>query len=162
MPAWAAGMLVQPSLPPPDVRVAFSALPGEKSREIEAECARSGIAVCSNASAYRADADVPIILPEVNPDHAALIEAQRRLRGWRGSIVCNSNCTITGVTIVLHALRRAFGVQNAFVVSLQAVSGAGYPGVGSASLSKSWGFCAPNAWNPLLSPCLHTPIASRW
>lgn len=134
MPEWAASMTVLPSLPPPDVQVAFSALPARDAREIEAEYARSGISVCSNASAYRTEDDVPIILPEVNPDHAALIEAQRRLRGWTGSIVCNSNCTITGATIALHALRQAFGVQRVFMVSLQAVSGAGYPGVASLDI----------------------------
>ncbi len=92
---------------------------------------RLGLKVCSNASAYRADPDVPILLPEVNPEHTGILEIQRRQRGWNGCIVTNSNCTSTGLTIALKALQDAFGLAVVFAVSLQALSGAGYPGVPS-------------------------------
>ena len=78
--------------------------------------------------------DVPILLPEVNPDHAGLLAVQRRARGWKGGIVTNPNCTSTGLTVALKALQDAFGLRRAFVVSLQALSGAGYPGVASLDI----------------------------
>jgi aspartate-semialdehyde dehydrogenase len=116
------------------VKVAFSALPTSLAREIEPEFARAGAAVCSNASAFRAEPDVPILLPEVNPDHAVLVQTQRVQRGWSGCIVTNSNCTSTGLSVALKALKEAFGLRRAFVVSLQALSGAGYPGVASLDI----------------------------
>jgi aspartate-semialdehyde dehydrogenase len=90
--------------------------------------------VCSNASAYRKEADVPILLPEVNPEHIAVIPAQQRNHGWSGWIVTNPNCTSTGMTIVLKALQDAFGLSKIFAVSMQALSGAGYPGVASMDI----------------------------
>jgi aspartate-semialdehyde dehydrogenase len=75
--------------------------------------------------------DVPLLLPEVNPEHTALMDIQRRLRGWSGGIATNPNCTSTGMTVALKALQDAFGVRRVFAVSLQALSGAGYPGVAS-------------------------------
>ena len=72
---------------------------------------------------------MPLLLPEVNPDHTRLVERQRRERGWRGCIVANANCTITGLTVALKALLDRFGLRKVFVVSMQAVSGAGYPGI---------------------------------
>ena len=135
MPEWAREMRVTGSDPQATrVAVAFSALPASSAWEVEADYARAGSAVCSNASAYRQEPDVPLVLPEVNPGHTALIPTQRRERGWSGFIVTNANCTITGLTIVLKALQETFGVQQAFAVSLQAVSGAGYPGVPSLDI----------------------------
>ncbi len=132
MPAWAAEMKVVPVSPEQiDARIVFSALPSEAACQVEPEFARAGAAVCSNASAFRTAEDVPLLLPEVNPEHIGLIPRQRRERGWRGCIVTNPNCTSTGLTVALKALQEAFGVQRAFVVSLQALSGAGYPGVPS-------------------------------
>jgi len=87
--------------------------------------------VCSNASAYRMDADVPLLIPEVNPDHTALIKVQQQNRQWSGFIATNPNCTSTGFTIAFRPLLDAFGLRKAFVVSMQALSGAGYPGVAS-------------------------------
>jgi aspartate-semialdehyde dehydrogenase len=78
--------------------------------------------------------DVPLIIPEVNPDHTALIDSQRRSRGWTGFMLTNPNCTSTGLTIALKALQCRFGLKRAVVVSLQAVSGAGYPGVPSLDI----------------------------
>lgn len=135
MPAWAAEMTVVPHDPEAiEARIAFSALPASAAYDLEPAFARCGFAVCSNASAFRDAADVPLVLPEVNPDHTALIETQRRQRGWKGFIVTNPNCTITGLTVVLKALLDPFGVERLLIVSLQAVSGAGYPGIASLDI----------------------------
>jgi aspartate-semialdehyde dehydrogenase len=135
MPEAVRGMELLPSDPAfVPVKVAFSALPASMAREIEPDFARAGAAVCSNASAFRAEPDVPILLPEVNPEHAGLVQTQRVQRGWSGCIVTNSNCTSTGLTVALKALKDAFGLRRAFVVSLQALSGAGYPGVASLDI----------------------------
>jgi aspartate-semialdehyde dehydrogenase len=92
------------------------------------------MAVCSNASAYRRQADVPLLLPEVNPDHVHLVTAQRRRTGWKGCILTDPNCTSAGMTVALRALQAAFGLRKIFAVSLQALSGAGYPGVASLDI----------------------------
>ncbi len=135
MPEWARAVRITPSNPQDaGATLAFSALPPEAALEVEASFAGYGSAVCSNASAYRLEPDVPLLLPEVNPDHTALVSTQRLQRGWRGFIVTNANCTITGLTVVLKALQDGFGLRQAFVVSLQAVSGAGYPGVPSMDI----------------------------
>ena len=117
-----------------DAPLVFSALPAGKAKEIEPEFAHAGTLVCSNASAFRYEPDVPILLPEVNPQHARLIDGQRKKRGWRGAIVTNPNCTSTGMTVTMKALQDKFGVCRVFVVSLQALSGAGYPGVTSLDI----------------------------
>jgi aspartate-semialdehyde dehydrogenase len=135
MPAWARQMVVEPTLPEAvSAQIAFSALPADLAGEIEPRFARAGFVVCSNASALRNEPDVPILLPEVNADHVRLVERQRRERGWTGCIVTNPNCTSTGLTVALKALQNAFGLRRAIVVSLQAISGAGYPGVASLDI----------------------------
>jgi aspartate-semialdehyde dehydrogenase len=135
MPAWAAKLTVLPTDPGSvQTPVAFSALPADIARSVEPEFAKAGISVFSNASAYRREADVPILLPEINPEHAELVKVQRRKRGWTGCIVTNPNCTSTGLTVVMKVLDLNFGLKKAFVVSLQAVSGAGYPGVASLDI----------------------------
>jgi aspartate-semialdehyde dehydrogenase len=135
MPKWAAEMTVQESIPGSiNAAVAFSALPSRVARDLEPQFAQAGVFVCSNASAYRQEADVPILLPEVNPDHSALVSTQRNSRGWGGGIVTNPNCTSAGMTVALKALHDAFGLQRVFAISLQALSGAGYPGVASLDI----------------------------
>ena len=135
MPAWARPMVVAPTQPESSkVKLAFSALPSDLATELEPRFAQAGIAVCSNAAAFRREPDVPLLLPEVNADHAGLVERQRRERGWAGCIVTNPNCTSTGLTVALKALQDAFGLRRAIVVSLQALSGAGYPGVASLDI----------------------------
>jgi aspartate-semialdehyde dehydrogenase len=134
MPAYAREMPVVPTEPGFDAALAFSALPAEQAKAAEPALAAAGYAVCSNASAYRMAPDVPLIIPEVNPDHTGLIAVQRRQRGWPGFILTNPNCTSTGMTIAFKALERAFGLRRAVVVSLQALSGAGYPGVPSLDI----------------------------
>src|SRR6266566_2649377 len=113
------------------VKIVFSALPGEVAGEIEVEFARAGMAVFSNAKNYRMAADVPLIVPEVNADHAAAIVQQRKLRNWHGCIVTNANCSATPLVMALKPLQEAFGVRKVMVTTLQAISGAGYPGISS-------------------------------
>lgn len=135
MPAWAQAMPVLPTAPDASpVRLAFSALPSKIAKEVEPEFAKAGIYVCSNASAFRNEPDVPLLLPEVNPEHINLLALQKSVRNWTGGILTNPNCTSTGMTVALKALQVNFGLQRAFVVSLQALSGAGYPGVPSLDI----------------------------
>jgi aspartate-semialdehyde dehydrogenase len=111
--------------------IVFSALDAPVARELEPQFARAGSIVFSNASAFRMDEDVPLLVPEANSDHAALVDVQRERRGWRGAIVCNSNCTAAVLVTALAPLEQRFGIEDVLVASLQAVSGAGYPGVAS-------------------------------
>jgi aspartate-semialdehyde dehydrogenase len=99
--------------------------------EVEADFARAGVAVFSNAKNYRMEPDVPLLIPEVNADHAAAVVEQRKRRGWPGSIITNANCSATPLVMALKPLQQAFGVRKAVVTTLQAVSGAGYPGLPS-------------------------------
>jgi aspartate-semialdehyde dehydrogenase len=137
-PDWARDMVVQPAEPTSvKAKIVFSALPADLAKQIEPEFARAGAAVCSNASAFRREADVPLLLPEVNADHVALVREQRQKRGWSGCILTNPNCTSTGLTVAFKPLQDAFGLKRAFVVSLQALSGAGYPGVASLDIADN-------------------------
>jgi len=135
MPDYAREMVVVPASPDCiDAKIVFSALHNEVAKDCEPQFAQAGFAVCSNASSYRRDEDVPLLLPEINADHVHLVEVQRQQRGWSGCILTNPNCTSTGLTVALKALDDAFGVKKVFAVSLQALSGAGYPGVSSLDI----------------------------
>jgi aspartate-semialdehyde dehydrogenase len=134
MPDYARTMVVEPTEPDGDSTLAFSALPADLAREAEPVYARAGKGICSNASAFRPEEDVPLLIPDVNPDHTRLIGPQRKTRGWKGFIVTNPNCTSTGLTMALRPVLDSFGIHSLFVVSLQAVSGAGYPGVASLDI----------------------------
>ncbi len=114
---------------PNDVRLLFSALPGGSAGRVEEDLAAAGFGVCSNASAHRMDPDVPLLIPDVNPDHTGLIPAQQARRGWPGFIVTNPNCSSTHLACALKPLQDAFGLEAVNVVTMQAISGAGYPGV---------------------------------
>jgi aspartate-semialdehyde dehydrogenase len=128
-PTYLDDMTVRPLEPGDDqVDLVFSALPGEPAREIEPAFARAGVPVISNASAHRMEPDVPLLIPEVNPEHSALIEGQHRNRGWAGYIVTNPNCSVIGLVLPLKPLHDAFGLRQVQVVTMQARSGAGYPG----------------------------------
>ncbi|MFP4321884.1 MAG: aspartate-semialdehyde dehydrogenase [Anaerolineales bacterium] len=118
---------------PLDSPIVFSALPSEVAQEVEARLARAGHMVFSNASAYRMAPDVPILMPEVNAEHLALLACQRSARNWTGGIVTNSNCTASPLVMALAPLR-AFQPEALSLVSMQAVSGAGYPGVPSLDI----------------------------
>jgi len=114
--------------------VVFSALDSGPARDIEPAFAAAGAVVFSNASAFRMDPVVPLLVPEVNPEHLDLLAAQRAHSGGRGGIVCNPNCTATVLTLALAPLHRAFGVETVMMTSMQAISGAGWPGVASLDI----------------------------
>ena len=114
--------------------VVFSALDTEPAREWEPRFAAKGAFVFSNAAAFRMDPDVPLLVPEVNPGHLALVAEQRKRRGTSGAIICNPNCTATVLTLALAPLRDVFGIEAVAMTSMQAVSGAGYPGVSSLDI----------------------------
>ena len=118
-------------------RIVFSALPGDIAKTVEWRLAEAGHIVCSNASAYRMQPDVPILLPEANAEHAALVAEQRKRYGWGGGgLATNSNCTSAPVVMALAPLRR-FGIQAVQMVSLQAISGGGYPGVPALDITDN-------------------------
>lgn len=117
----------------PSARVIFSALPAEQAAEIEPAFARAGAFVFSNASAFRMDPAVPLIVPEINSDHLDAVACQREARGWPGAIVTNPNCSAIGLTLALAPLAR-FGLRRVLVTTLQAASGAGYPGIPTLDL----------------------------
>jgi aspartate-semialdehyde dehydrogenase len=128
-------LVIQPTAPGLECRLVFSALPSDTAMSVEEQFAGAGYGVFSNASAHRMDADVPLLIPEVNPDHVALLVAQRERRRWgAGFIVTNPNCSSVGLTVALKPLNDAFGVERVVVTTLQAVSGAGYPGVPSLDM----------------------------
>lgn len=114
--------------------VVFSALDSGIAREVEPRFAAAGSLVFSNASAFRMAEDVPLLIPEVNPEHLGLLEVQRKRRGYPGGIVCNPNCTATVLTVALAPLHAAFGIDAVMMTSMQATSGAGYPGVASLDI----------------------------
>ncbi|MBK9710012.1 MAG: aspartate-semialdehyde dehydrogenase [Kouleothrix sp.] len=132
-PPAVARMVVQPSDSVADVAIALSALPTDAAVEIEPLWA-ARTAVCSNASTYRMAPDVPLLIPEVNPEHLTMIERQRAERGWKGCLVTNPNCAAIGVVMALKPLHDAFGVRQVHIATLQAISGAGYPGVASLDI----------------------------
>ena len=114
--------------------VVFSALDATVAGDIEETFARTGRCVFSNARNFRMDADVPLLIPEVNPSHLALLDVQRQVRGWSGTLVTNPNCSTVVIAMALAPLHHAFGITHLFVATLQGVSGAGYPGVPSLDI----------------------------
>jgi aspartate-semialdehyde dehydrogenase len=132
MPGDVKSLVVQPPAPPLDCDFVFSSLPGDIAKGAEEDFARAGYPVISNSSSHRMAADVPLLIPEVNPDHVALIEIQRKQRGFdRGFIVTNPNCSAIVIVIALAPLHAKFGITSCVVTTMQALSGAGYPGVAS-------------------------------
>ncbi|MCI2430765.1 aspartate-semialdehyde dehydrogenase [Candidatus Acetothermia bacterium] len=117
-----------------DCQIIFSALDSSVAGPIEEEFARAGYAVFSNAKNHRMDEDVPILIPEVNPEHLKLIELQRAQRRWKGFIVTNGNCSTITLCMALAPLERDFGIERVLATTMQAVSGAGYPGVPSLDI----------------------------
>ena len=112
-----------------DAEIVFSALDSSVAGEAEERFAAAGRHVLSNAKNHRMDPDVPLVIAEVNPDHLGLLEVQRRRRGWRGGIVTNGNCSTIVAALALAPIHERYGVEKVFVSTMQAVSGAGYPGV---------------------------------
>ena len=114
--------------------IVFSALDSSVAGEVEAAFARAGKFVLSNAKNYRMEPDVPLVIAEVNPEHLRILDAQRRRRGWKGGIVTNGNCSTIVAALGVAAIHERFGISKAFVSTMQAVSGAGYPGIPSLDI----------------------------
>jgi aspartate-semialdehyde dehydrogenase len=114
--------------------VVFSALDTAPATDLEPAFAAAGAMVFSNAAAFRMSPEVPLLVPEVNSSHLGLLEVQRHHRGWTGGIVTNANCTATVLVMALAPLHEAFGVEAVLMTSMQAISGAGYPGVPSLDI----------------------------
>jgi len=132
-PADVLPMRVEACTPGRGPRIMFSALDANAAKEIEPAFAAAGHIVVSNARSFRMDPSVPLVIPEVNAEHLALIARQRREKGWKGAIVTNPNCSTVVMSMVLAPLRQ-FGLSRVMVTTLQAVSGAGYPGVASLDI----------------------------
>ena len=115
-------------------QVVFSALDAVAAGDLEPAFARTGCIVLSNAKNFRMEADVPLVIPEVNAAHLALIAVQRAARGWPGAIVTNANCAATAAALAMAPLHERFGLKSVFMATMQAVSGAGYPGVPSLDI----------------------------
>ncbi len=132
MPSSVRDMVVQSCEPGLECDLVFSGLPSDVAGPVEEQFAAAGYWVSSNASSHRMDPDVPLLVPEVNPDHMGIIEHQKRRRGWkRGFIVTNPNCCAAPLAMVLRPLADHFGLSKVLVVTMQALSGAGHPGVAS-------------------------------
>ena len=134
LPESIAAIVVRECAPPLGARIVFSALDAEVAGPIEQEFARAGAHVVTNTRTHRMEADVPLLIPEANADHLALIDRQGRERGWKGAILANPNCSTAALVLALAPLHRAFQVERLFVSTMQAVSGAGYPGVPSLDI----------------------------
>jgi len=134
MPAQVRDMVVSPASADGAPKVIFAALDAAIARELEPQFAAAGCAVVSNSSAFRMDPNVPLVIPEVNPDHLALLEQQCWRKQSGGYIVTNPNCSAIGLVVALAPLQRQFGIESIFVTTMQAVSGAGYPGVASLDI----------------------------
>jgi len=138
LPAHIATMTVQPNVPELAVgelpKIIFAALDADIARELEPKFATAGCAVISNSSAFRMVGDVPLVVPEVNGDHLEMIEGQSWRRETGGYIVTNPNCCAIGLVLALKPLEERFGIESLFVSTMQAVSGAGYPGVASLDI----------------------------
>ena len=119
-----------------DCDVIFTSLPAEVAGEVEEEFAAAGYKVFSNSRNHREDPDVPLMVPEINPDHSAILEFQQQQRGWKngGFIVTNPNCTTIHLVLALKPLQDRFGLKKVLVTSLQSLSGAGYPGVSALDI----------------------------
>jgi aspartate-semialdehyde dehydrogenase len=138
MPIFVRSMAVKAPQPPLDCELIFSSLPGDIARETEGNFAAAGYPVISNSSAYRMDSDVPLLIPEVNHHHLALLDSRRQIEGTqKGFIVTNPNCSTIMLALALAPLHSRFGVKSVIATTMQALSGAGYPGVASLAISDN-------------------------
>jgi aspartate-semialdehyde dehydrogenase len=135
MPEKTAALTVQPTSLDLEVGgrlpIVFSALPTTEAQEWEAPFAAAGFAVVTNASTHRMGRHIPLLIPEINPDHTCLIPTQQTENNWPGFIVASPNCATTSAILPLKILHETFGVTAAIITTMQAISGAGYPGVAS-------------------------------
>jgi aspartate-semialdehyde dehydrogenase len=132
-PETVANLTVEDSKPGRAPRLLFSAMDASVATEIEQAFAQAGHIVVSNSKNHRMDRDVPLLVPEINPDHLKLVPGQQRTRGWKGQIVTNPNCSTVSLTMGLAPLK-PFGITRVIATTLQAISGAGYPGVASMDI----------------------------
>jgi len=136
MPEKVAGLTVEECKPGNAPRLVFSAMDASVAGEIERAFAQAGHIVVSNSRNHRMDADVPLLVPEVNADHLKLIPLQQRQRGWKGQIVTNPNCSTVVLTMGLGPLKQ-FGITKVITTTMQAISGAGYPGAASMDINAN-------------------------
>ena len=135
LPDSVADLMVEDSKPGNAPRLMFSAMDASVATEVERAFAQAGHVVVSNSRNHRMEPDVPLVIPEVNPGHLDVLAKQRAKRGWKkGCIVTNPNCSTVGLVCALKPLQDAFGVRKALVTTMQAISGAGYPGVASLDI----------------------------
>jgi aspartate-semialdehyde dehydrogenase len=138
MPESVKNITVTPIEPPLDCDLVFSSLPSNVARETEEAFARAGYPVISNSSSFRMDEDIPLLIPEINSAHLDLLEVQKKKRGFdKGFIVTNPNCAVISFAPPLAALDKHFGVESVIVATMQAISGAGYPGVASLDITDN-------------------------
>jgi aspartate-semialdehyde dehydrogenase len=138
IPAGVRELKVGAPHPPMECDIVFSSLPGDIARSSEEAFIKAGYPVISNSSAFRMDEDVPLLIPEVNHEHLGLIDAQRKRLGDNGGfIVTNPNCSAIGIVIPLAPLHAQFGIEAIVVTTMQAISGAGYPGVASLDITDN-------------------------
>ena len=133
VPDSVADLTVEDCQPGNAPRLLFSAMDASVATEIERAFASAGHVVVSNSRNHRMESDVPLLVPEINPDHLKLVPRQQRVRGWKGQIVTNPNCSTVVLTMGLAPLKR-FGITKVVATTLQAISGAGYPGVASMDI----------------------------
>jgi aspartate-semialdehyde dehydrogenase len=134
LPEHIARMTVSPADPQGAPRIIFASVDAAHARELEPKFANAGCAVVSNSSAFRMAPNVPLVIPEVNADHLHLIEEQPARRDSGGYMVTNPNCSTIGLVMALKPIEERFGIEQIFVTTMQAVSGAGYPGVPSMDI----------------------------
>ena len=150
MPEYARDLKIKECKPDLDCEMVLSALDSSVALEIEEDFAQAGYAVSSNAKNHRMDEDVPLLIPEINADHVELINKQRKNRGWKGFIVTDPNCSTIGMCLALKPLNDTFGLEKVIVTTLQAMSGAGYPGVPSLDIIDN------------VVPYIHDEEERRW
>jgi len=134
MPANVAGLRVEECKPDHAPRLMFSSMDASVATEIEQAFARAGHVIVSNSRNHRMEPDVPLLIPEVNPDHLKIIPLQQRRRGWKGQIATNPNCSTIVLALALAPLKQ-FGIRRVMATTMQAISGAGYPGVASMDIN---------------------------
>src|SRR5215469_3789741 len=134
MPASVADLMVEESKPGNAPRLLFSSMDASVATEIEQAFAQAGHVVVSNSRNHRMEPDVPLLIPEVNPGHLNIIPLQQRRRGWKGQIVTNPNCSTIVLAMALAPLK-PFGITRVLATTMQAISGAGYPGVASMDIN---------------------------
>src|SRR5215467_5602063 len=136
LPASVADIQVSECKPGNAPRLMFSAMDASVATEIERAFAEAGHVVVSNLKNHRMEQDVPLLVPEVNADHLRIIPLQQRQRGWKGQIATNPNCSTIVLTMALAPFKQ-FGIKNVLVTTMQAISGAGYPGVASMDINAN-------------------------